>query len=238
MKRPKTVVITGATSGIGAAIARAFAASGANVFLVGRSARKLTAAARRILPSRLAGTALVDLASIPDLRQMCGSVGKRLRRIDVLVHSAGDYAWTEVGSVDTQGFDQLFNVNVRAPYLMTQALLPLLQRAAGQVVFVNSSVVNSPGQGVAVFKATQHALQGLVNSLRQDLNRRGIRVSSLYPGRTATPRMQRIYAKEGKAYAAAGLMRPPDVAAVVVALSQLSNRVEITDVQLRSPTPY
>jgi NADP-dependent 3-hydroxy acid dehydrogenase YdfG len=238
VKRRKTVVITGTTSGIGAAVARAFAASGANVFLIGRSPKKLAAAARRIPARRLAGTGLADLASIPALSQLLDVMAKRLPRIDVLVHAAGEYDWTEAGSADTRSFDLLFNVNVRAPYLLTQGLLPQLQRAAGQVVLFNSSVVNSPGAGVALYKATQHALQGLVNSLRQDLNRRGIRVSSLFPGRTATPRMQRIYAREGKTYAPGALLRAPDVAALVVALTQLSPRIEITDVQLRSPTPY
>jgi NADP-dependent 3-hydroxy acid dehydrogenase YdfG len=238
VKRPKTVVITGTTSGIGAAVARAFAASGANVFLIGRSPNKLAAAARRIPARRLAGTALADLASIPDIRQLLEAMAQRLPRIDVLIHAAGEYDWTEAGSADTRSFDLLFNVNVRAPYLLTQGLLAQLERATGQVIFFNSSVVNGPGAGVAVYKATQHALQGLVNSLRQDLNRRGVRVLSLFPGRTATPRMRRIYAREGKSYAPGALLRPADVAAVVVALTQLSRRVEVTDVQLRSPTPY
>src|SRR4029077_21046843 len=95
-------------------------------------------------------------------------------------------------------FDLLFEVNVRAPYLLTQGLLGLLQRARGHVIFLNSSIVSGTGQGVAVYKAPQHALQGFTDSLRQDLNRRGILVPSLYPGRTATPRMRRIYAREGK----------------------------------------
>lgn len=238
MSRPKTVVITGTTSGIGAAVARAFAADGANVFLIGRSAKKLAAASRKIPPPRLAGTALADFASVPELRQLLATISKRLRRIDVLVHAAGEYAWTAAGDTDTRDFDLLFDVNVRAPYLLTQGLLPLLQRSAGQVIFVNSSVVSSPGAGVAIFKATQHAVQGLVDSLRQDFNQHGIRVSSLFPGRTATPRMQRIYARQGKKYTPRALLSVTEVAAVVVALTKLPNRVEVTDVRLRSPTPY
>ncbi len=238
MKHPKTVIVTGATSGIGAAIARAFSAAGANVFLIGRNARKLEAAARKIPPRRLAGTALADLGSVADLKQLLGAISKRLRRVDVLLHAAGEYAWTEPGSLETDSFDLLFDVNVRAPYLLTQGLLPLLERTRGHVIFINSSVVKSPGQGVAAFKATQHAVQGLVDSLRQDFNRRGIRVSSLFPGRTATPRMQRIYAKQGTPYKPDALLNAHDVAQVVVALTALPKQVEVTDVQLRSLTPY
>jgi NADP-dependent 3-hydroxy acid dehydrogenase YdfG len=238
VSRTKLVIVTGATSGIGAAIARAFCASGASVFLIGRSAPRLAAAARKVPARQLAGTALADLASAADLKRLLAAIAGRLRRVDVLVHAAGEYSWTEPGSLDTDSFDLLFDVNVRAPYLLTQGLLPLLERAGGQVIFLNSSVVKSTGQGVAAFKATQHAVLGLVDSLRQDFNRRGIRICSLFPGRTATPRMRRIYAKQGQPYTPKALLNPGDVARLVVALTELPVRVEVTDVQLRSLTPY
>ncbi|MGH8305254.1 MAG: SDR family oxidoreductase [Steroidobacteraceae bacterium] len=238
MSRPKAVVVTGATSGIGAAVARAFSSGGARVFLIARNPRRLAAIARTIPSRRLAGSALADFGSTSDLKQLLAAVCRRLRRIDVLVHAAGEYSWTEPGSLDTGGFDRLFDVNVRAPYLLTQGLLPLLERARGQVIFLNSSVVRSPGQGVAAFKATQHAVQGLADSLRQDFNRRGIRISSVFPGRTATPRMRRIYAREGKPYRPGMLMSAADVAKTIIALSGLPGQIEITEVHLRSLTPY
>jgi NADP-dependent 3-hydroxy acid dehydrogenase YdfG len=238
VSRAKIAIVTGATSGIGAAIAHALSASGAAVFLVGRNARKLGRAARSIPRRRLAGTALADLGAVPDVEQLLATISRRFRRVDVLVQAAGDYSWTEPGSLETNGFDALFDVNVRAPYLLTQGAVPLLARAKGQVIFINSSILRSPGQGAAVFKATQHAMQGLVDGLRQDLNRRGIRVTSLFPGRTATPRMRRIYAREGKPYRPATLLSAKDVAQVVLTLTQLPPRMEITDVHLRSVMPY
>ena len=237
VSRSKLVVITGATSGIGAAIGRAFAASGARVFLIGRNAQKLARAARGIPRGRLAGTALADLGSVSELRQLL-AVLQQLRSVDVLVHSAGEYSWTEAGSLETDGFELLFNVNVRAPYLLSQGVMPLLARAKGQIIFLNSSVVRSPGQGVAAYKATQHALQGLVDSLRQDFNKRGVRFTSLFPGRVATPRMRRIYARNKQAYRPGLLLSAADVAKLVVAVSELPPRLEVTDVQLRSLTPY
>jgi NAD(P)-dependent dehydrogenase (short-subunit alcohol dehydrogenase family) len=234
----KLAVVTGATSGIGAALVKALAASGVRVFLVGRNPRKLAAAASKIPPRRRAGTAAADLRSLADIKRLLGEISQRFHRVDVLVHCAGEYHWSEPGSPDSEHFDLMFEVNVRAPYILTQALTPLLERARGQVIFLNSSVVKNAGQGVAAYKATQHALQGFTDSLRQDLNRRGIRVSSLFPGRTATPRMRRIYAREGKPYEPGILLSARDVAQVVVALTQLPPRAEITDVHLRSATPY
>jgi len=238
VSRTKLVMVTGATSGIGAAVAKAFCASGANVFLLGRNARRLSAAAARLPAARVAGTERVDLGSLAELRSTLAALAQRLRRVDVLVHAAGEYGWTEPGSLDTDGFDLLFDVNVRAPYLLTQGLMPQLARAQGQVIFINSSVVRSLGQGVAAFKATQHAVQGLVDSLRQDFNGRGVRIASVFPGRTATPRMRRIYARQNRKYTPNVLLKARDVAALIVAIAATPRAVEITDVHLRSPTPY
>jgi NAD(P)-dependent dehydrogenase (short-subunit alcohol dehydrogenase family) len=237
MKRNKLAVVTGASSGIGLATARTLAKSGLRVFLVGRDARRLAAAVRSLPRGRCAGSAVADLNSLDDLRalilQILGS-----GHVDLLVHCAGEYDWSESGRFDPERFATLFDVNVRAPYLLTQGLLVPLARAKGQVVFVNSSVVKGTGQGVALYKATQHALQGLAESLRQDLNRRGIRVTSLFPGRTATPRMQRIYRREGKRYVPGLLMSAADVARVVAALVELPAGIEITDLHLRSVHKY
>jgi NADP-dependent 3-hydroxy acid dehydrogenase YdfG len=238
VSRAKIVVVTGATSGIGAAMAEAFCGAGANVFLVGRNAKKIAAASRKIPTAQLAGTALADLGSVADIESLLRQISTQLRRIDVLVLAAGEYGWTELGNTSTTAFDSQFSVNVRAPYLLTQGLLPLIEKAEGQIIVVNSSVVKSPGDNVAVFKATQHALQGMTDSLRQDLNERGIRVSSLFPGQTATPRMRRIYARRGSRYDPNKLLRARDVAAVAVALTQLPPIMEITDVHVRSLRRY
>ena len=234
----KTVIVTGATSGIGAAAARAFAAHGARVFLIGRSAARLAALARSLPRRRLAGTARADLSSLADLKRLLAEVAARVPRADVLLHCAGEHDWTKAGRPDVDRFDQLFAVNVRAPYLLTQGLLAQLKRARGQVIFVNSSVVRSTGAGVAAYKATRHALQGLTDSLRQDLNRRGVRVTSVYPGRTATARMRRIYAREKQRYRPQLLMSTRDVARVLLVLAQAPPRIEITDLHLRSPSAY
>lgn len=238
MNRTKIILVTGASSGIGAATALAFAKGGADVFLVARSRNRLARVARRLPAEHLAGTALADFGSVAELQELVTRLTSRLRRLDVLVHSAGEYSWTEIDTPGAEGLHRLFEINVRAPYLLTQGLLPLLERARGHVVVLNSSVVRSPGEGVAAYKSTQHAMLGLVDSLRQDLNLRGIRISSIFPGRTATPRMRRIYEKEGKTYAPKKLMQADDLAQLILALTNLPARMEITDIHVRSVNRY
>ncbi len=207
------------------------------VFIIGRDARRL-AATQRALGRHCAGLARTDLSVPGELRGLATQLVRSLRRIDVLVHCAGEHGFTQAGNSAAQPFDRLFAINVRAPYLLTQALVRPLARAAGQVIFLNSSVVRHPGTGVALYKATQHAVQGFTDSLRQDLNRHEVRVTSLYPGRTATPRMRRIYAHEGRRYRPQVLLRPGDLAQLVALLTDLPARMELTDLHVRSIFPY
>src|SRR5579862_3832322 len=238
MSRSKVAVVTGATSGIGAAISRALASSRVSVLLVGRNPHKLARSARHIPRRYLAGTELADLGSLSDVTRLVKSLVQRFHRIDLLVHSAAEYSGTETGSTDTVGLDRLLAVNVRAPFVLTQGVIPLLARARGQVILLNASGVKGAGEGTASYKASKHALQGLADSVRQDLNKKSIRVLSLYPGRVATPGMRRIYARQKQTYAPDLLLRAADVGALVVALSQLPARMEVTDLHLRSVTPY
>jgi NAD(P)-dependent dehydrogenase (short-subunit alcohol dehydrogenase family) len=236
--RTKTAVITGSTSGIGSAVAQALSAQGMRVYLTGRNPTRLAALARRIPARCVAGSAVADLRSLAQIKTLLQRVQQALPRIDVLVHCAGEHRWTAPGSPDSEAFEALFELNVRAPFLLTCGLTRQLERARGLVIILNSSVVRGSGEGVALYKASRHALQGLTDSLRQDLNRRGIRVSSLYPGRTATPRMRRIYAHERRPYKPGVLLSAQAVAQVVLALTTLPRRAEVTDVHLRSSTPY
>ena len=130
-------------------------------------------------------------------------------------------------------FDRQYVTNVRAPYLLTQVLLPMLRATRGQIIFINSTVVFAASANVGQFAATQHALRAFVDALREEVNADGIRVASVFPGRTATPRQAHIHALEGKAYVPERLVQPDDVAEVVVNILTLPRSAEITDVRIR-----
>jgi NADP-dependent 3-hydroxy acid dehydrogenase YdfG len=132
-------------------------------------------------------------------------------------------------------FTNLLNVNVLAPYALTKYLLPEICASKGQIVFVNSSIVTvtNTAAGTVQYAATKHALKGLADGLRQEVNARGVRVISFYPGRTATPLQASLFLAEGRQYRAETLLQPEDVAAMVVHALALPDTAEVTDVMIR-----
>jgi NADP-dependent 3-hydroxy acid dehydrogenase YdfG len=109
----------------------------------------------------------------------------------------------------------------------------LVRAHQGQIVFVNSTAGLNARANVSQFAATQHALRAVADSLREEINQDGVRVVSVYPGRTATPGQAKIHSIEGKAYAPERLMQPEDVASVVVTALTLPRTGELTDVRVR-----
>ena len=226
-------VVTGASGGIGRAIAVALATAGAMVFGVARRQDQLRAIAESVeSPGRITPYP-ADLSVQADISSLADRLHRDVKGVDILVHSAGTYSRGPVETSSPHDFDRQYVTNVRAPYLLTQALLPMLRASRGQIVFINSTVVFAASAHVGQFAATQHALRAFVDALREEVNSDGIRVASIFPGRTATRRQARIHALEGKAYVPERLLQPDDVAEVVVKILTLPRSAEITDVRIR-----
>jgi NADP-dependent 3-hydroxy acid dehydrogenase YdfG len=117
--------------------------------------------------------------------------------------------------------------------MLTQALLPLLRVRQGQIAFINSTVGLSAAPNVGQYAATKHALRALANSLREEVNADGMRVLSVFLGRTATPMQAGIHEMEGRAYHPERLIQPEDVAAVVIHTLSLPRSAEVTDIRIR-----
>jgi NADP-dependent 3-hydroxy acid dehydrogenase YdfG len=133
-----------------------------------------------------------------------------------------------------ENLDLQYATNVRAPYLLTKYLLPLLTAAHGQIVFINSSAgLTAKRPEVGQYGATKHALKAIADSLREEVNPKGVRVLTMYLGRTATPMQEALYHKEGKVYLPEALVQPEDVASVVVQALLLPRTAEVTDISIR-----
>jgi NADP-dependent 3-hydroxy acid dehydrogenase YdfG len=225
----RAALVTGASGGIGRAIALALAAGGADVCVVGRDERRLADTVNAIGAHGTAAVSLAaDLTENGRIDQLVDLVDRRLGGLDMLVHSAGIYSR---GLLAESGIDELdvqYQANIRLPYRLTQVALPLLVSRRGDVVFINSTQGLAAGGGLGQFAATQHAMRGVADSLRAEVNRDGVRVLSLHVGRTATERQERIFAGENRPYTPESLIQPEDVAGLVVCAITLPRRAQVT----------
>ena len=225
-------LVTGGGSGIGRAVALALAAEKAEVHICGRSLDKL----EKVQKERDDSTLFphhTDLSNDDEVAALCKELRRHHDRLDLLVHSAGVYAPGEIGDTPVAELDRHYRTNLRAPYFLTRELLPLLRRARGEIVFLNSSAIFAARPSVAAYTASKSGLKALADSLRQEENGRGIRVLSVYPGRTATPMQAEIHAQEEKPYSSELLAQPEDVALAVLGAVSLPRTVEVTDLHLR-----
>ena len=232
--KDKIAVITGASSGIGKAIALDLAAKGVKTCLLGRKLETLeevAVVARKTTPQVLCYQ--VDLTVDQDIRKIADCLHREFSCVDLLIHSAGVISFGPLESASVEDFDRLYQINVRAPYALTQALLPMLRSRRGQIVFINSSAGLNAGPNVGQYSATKFALKAIADSFRQEVNAEGLRVLSVYPGRTASPMQAAIFKMEGRDYRPELLMQPDDVAAVIVNALILPRSAEVTEINVR-----
>jgi NAD(P)-dependent dehydrogenase (short-subunit alcohol dehydrogenase family) len=234
----KTAIVTGASQGIGRAIALGLAAAGATVIAVARDTDRLDTVVTEAgaAGSRIEALAC-DVTDEAQVRRLGERVAAAPGALDILVHGAGTIEFGHVADVGIDQLDRMIRTNLRAPYALTQAALPLLTLSRGDVVFVNSSAGVRPSAGVAAYGAAKHALRGFADALRDELNPLGIRVTSVYPGRTRTPMQASVYRWEGRDESLEGLLEPADIAALVVSIVSLPRTAEVTDVHIRPARP-
>lgn len=226
-------VVTGASSGIGRAIAVALSREGAHLCAVGRKHAALAETVSAARQFSQAASFQIDLTVDGNLQPLLQHL-EEAGRLDILIHCAGVMCPNLIERARVEDFDLQYATNVRAPYLLTQRLLPLLTFTRGQIVFINSSVgLAAKRSEVGQYAATKHALKAIADSLREEVNPKGIRVLSVYLGRTATPMQETIFRDEGKEYRPEMLLQPEDVASVVVQALMLPSTAEVTDISMR-----
>jgi NADP-dependent 3-hydroxy acid dehydrogenase YdfG len=221
-------LVAGASGGIGRAIAFELLGAGAEVLMLGRSMTRLVQSPP---PEEARGRCHFVVADLTDngaVERIAAEISRR-GRLDVLVLSSGIYERSRESTV----FARQIAANVVGPYALIQQLLPLLIEARGQLVFLNSTQGLRAAAGVGQFAATQHAMKAVADSLRDEVNTDGVRVMSIFLGRTATERQRAIFAKEGRPYLPERLIQPADVAETVLFLLRLPRTTEVTDILLR-----
>jgi NADP-dependent 3-hydroxy acid dehydrogenase YdfG len=227
-------VVTGASSGIGRAIALALASRGARVCLVGRRADRLADVAQQVSGqvTRVAKY-VADLTSDQHIEALVEDLRKDHGGIDILIHSAGVFVRGPISESPLRDLDEQYRTNLRAPYALLAHLLPFFRPGRGQVVFVNSTAGRTATGGVAAYGSMKHALRAVADALRFEVNARGIRVLSVFVGRSATPMQQEVHRLEGKAYNPERLLQPEDVASMIVHALAMPRTVEVTEMTIR-----
>lgn len=203
----KTVVITGASSGIGASIAVAMAAAGARTVLVGRNRGRLERSRAEV--EQVGDSPLVVQGDVTDDRTPQRIVEETLAAagsIDVLVHAAGVFEPIPFLESSLESFDRQWAVNVRAPYALTKAAVPHMKRD-GSILFISSIAghVGFPNSGA--YCATKGAVELMARALSMELAPLGIRVNALAPGNVRTPMNEHLLASPE--YEAAMVERTP-----------------------------
>ncbi|WLE58181.1 SDR family oxidoreductase [Burkholderia plantarii] len=180
----KRTLITGGTSGIGLETARQFLAEGARVIVTGNQPDSIERARAELGPE--VRVLRADSASVADQQQLARTVAEHYGQLDVAFLNAGVAVWAPVEQWDEAGFDRSFAINVKGPYFLIQALLPVFANPAS--VIHNTSINAHAGAArSSVYAATKAALLSLAKTLSGELLARGIRVNAVSPGPVDTP---------------------------------------------------
>jgi short-subunit dehydrogenase len=230
----QVAVVTGASSGIGKAMASGLAGQGASLCLIGRNLEALQLVANAVKgKSPQCRCYQADLAVDSEVEKVIADIKRENQSVHILIHSAGVIWMDPLDTALATRLDSHYKINVRAPYVLTQGLLPELKSQHGQIVFVNSSSGLAARANVGQYAASKHALKAVADSLREEVNSAGVRVLSLFLGRTASRMQAAIYAAEKREYHPELLMQPEDVASVAIHALTLPRSVEVTEIHMR-----
>ena len=227
----RTHVITGAGSGIGAALARRLTDRGDRLVLVARDAGR----ARDLTAAHEWSAAIVAVIADPaTLESAVAAAGDALPdRVDSIVHAAGIVDLGPVGELPLEAWTSQVTVNLVAPAELTRLLLPRVRAARGQVLFVNSGAGLTAHPEWGAYAASKHGLRALADALRGEEARHGVRVTSVYPGRTATPMQEKVHAQEGAAYDPSRFIDAESVATAILAALDATPDATLTDITVR-----
>lgn len=224
-----THLITGAGSGIGGALASRLSQRGDELVLLARDEMRAGHLTEQFPGSRALVADLADPAGLAAALE-----GQDLpASLDSVIHVAGVVDLGTVAELSAHLWRSTIDVNLLAPAELTRIVLPALRAARGHVVFVNSGAGLSAHPLWSAYAASKHGLRALADSLRGEEKEHGVRVTSVFPGRVATPMQEKVHAQEGRTYHAGDWIDPASVATTILTALDLPRDAEVTDVMVR-----
>lgn len=230
MKDRPTALVTGATSGIGLSVARGLLDSGYTVFMTGRNSEALAREEERARNGHGQALSLAcDLSGQEEVERLIATAVTSLDgRVDILVNNAGIATFGMIEESSPEEFDHIVSVNLRAPYLLSRALLPLMKRR-GQGLIVNISSVAGveAWAGSSLYSITKFGLRGLTGSLLSEGAPHGVKAVALCPGYVATPLVAGAPVPPGE------MIQPEDLLRTIFYLRDLSPSAVTGDIVLK-----
>ncbi len=230
----RTHVVTGAASGIGLELARRLIGRGDRVVLLVHSEDRIDGLAEE-LPD-CAAILVVDLSDPVAVSGFADDFQHRppkVESLDSLIHVAGVVELAPVAELDVADWQRHLDVNLTGPAFLTSGLLPALRRAEGTVVFVNSSAGLVANPTWSAYAASKFGLRALADALRAEEAGNGVRVTTVYPSRTATPMQEKVHDQEGRTYDAARWIQPGTVADAILHVLDLPRDATITELTVK-----
>ncbi len=222
-------LVTGAGSGLGEAIADALHARGDDLVLLARNQQRAEDLRERYAAADVRVTDLEEYATV-------AAAVADIDNLDAVVHAAGVLELGPVADLRLEDLTGQLRVNLVAPTELTRALLPALRAARGTVVFLNSGAGLVAHPEWSAYAASKFGLRALADALRAEEMAAGVRVTSVYLGRIATPMQQKVHEQEGKDYDADDWASPASVAGTVLHVLDLPADVTVPDITVR-PRP-
>jgi NADP-dependent 3-hydroxy acid dehydrogenase YdfG len=231
MAGSRIVWITGASSGIGRALAEEFALHGDSIAATARNLSNLTALQGQIEAS--SGTCRVfqcDISNADQVHTTAGSISSAFGPIDILINNAGVTYFKDFSATSIEQFDEVIATNLRGLFLTTKAVLPdMLERGSGLIINVLSYAAKATYTGSSVYAASKAGAEAMMNVLRAETRNKGIKIVNVYPGAVFTP----IWHTKHREKYGHQMMKPAEIAKVMYDLSCQPASMVIEDVVIR-----
>ena len=231
----KIAVITGAGKGIGRAAAELFLKEGANVILNSRKKADLDSFVKE--NSSYKNKILIVPGDISDegvIKRVIKGTIDHFRQVDILVNNAGFGIFDDFVDSTNEDFDDMFNTNVRAVYILTRDFLPyMIERKQGTIINIASLSGKNGVPGGAIYSATKHALMGLSRSIMFEVRKQGIRVIAICPGSVDT----KFFGKTASELKNESMLTPDDIADTILYAATLPPNATVNEIEIRPANP-
>ena len=228
----KVAIVTGASKGIGKAVASALAGEGCAVVLAARGKADLDAAVSELgKAGRDIHGVQADVGVPGDAKRLVDETVQKYGRLDILVNNAGMGIFRPVAEMSVEDFDAMWSTNLRGAFLVTKAVLPHLAAAkGGNLVFISSLAGKNSIKGGAGYAATKWGMRGFASSLMLEVREQNIRVVTIFPGSVETS-----FSTRGKK--GSNIPQPEDVASAVLFAVSAPGRAMFSEIDLRPTVP-